>query len=184
MLFYLKGKITHCFTNAIVLDVNNIGYFIYTSHPEKLILNNDYVVYIYEHQREEDRYLVGFIDLDEFSLFKELIKSKGIGPKSVLLALKNATPKELITAIKSSDIDFLANIPGIGEKHVYQLILDLKGKGMFATKKIGMSHPAAKALREMGYKVKDIKPVISQIEDEGQKVEEIIKTSLKLLKNV
>ena len=60
MYEYLKGKITKQFANYIVVDVNGVGYKVFTPNPYKFTLNEEMTVYIYSHVREDEYSLYGF----------------------------------------------------------------------------------------------------------------------------
>ena len=53
MYSYLKGIVTEIESNYITLDVNGIGYLIYTANPYQFNLNEEYKVYTYQLVKEE-----------------------------------------------------------------------------------------------------------------------------------
>ena len=62
MFDYLKGKITKQLANYIVIDVNGVGYKVYTPNPYKFKENEETMVYVYNHIREDENSLYGFIN--------------------------------------------------------------------------------------------------------------------------
>ena len=70
--------------------------------------------------------LYGFIDEQERTMFRKLIKVTGIGSKVAIRILSTLTADKLIHAVKNKDIYTLCSIPGIGEKVAIKLIQKMK----------------------------------------------------------
>jgi holliday junction DNA helicase RuvA len=78
--------------------------------------------------REDAMQLFAFVSKKERSLFRELLKVSGIGPKQASRILSGIEADRFIAALESEDIDTLATIPGIGKKSAGKIILALRGK--------------------------------------------------------
>jgi Holliday junction DNA helicase RuvA len=180
MYEYLKGKITKQIANYIVVDVNNVGYKVYTSNPYKFKENEEYTVYIYNHVREEENTLYGFISEDERDLFLKLIDVKGLGPRMGITILATCSVNGLIDAIDRENILYLKKIPKVGEKLARQIILDLKGKLVLSENNDSNNDELILALESLGYKSTDIKNVVAKV-DRELNIEAQIKEALKLL---
>ena len=180
MYEYLKGKITKQIANYIVVDVNNVGYKVYTSNPYKFKENEEYTVYIYNHVREEENTLYGFISEDERDLFLKLIDVKGLGPRMGITILATCSVNGLIDAIDRANILYLKKIPKVGEKLARQIILDLKGKLVLSENNDSNNDELILALESLGYKSTDIKNVVAKV-DRELNIEAQIKEALKLL---
>ena len=180
MFEYLKGKITKCIANYIVVDVNGVGYKVYTSNPYKFHEGEEYTVYVYNHVREEEYSIYGFISEEERDLFLKLIDVKGLGPKMALSILASSSLNGVIDAIDRENILYLKKIPKIGEKLARQIILDLKGKLSSIESHEEKDDELVLALEALGYKTADIKNVIAKV-DKTQNIEMQIKEALKLL---
>ena len=180
MFEYLKGKVTKCIANYIVLDVNGVGYKIFTSNPYKFHENEEYTVYVYNHIREDEYSIYGFMTIEERDLFLRLIDVKGLGPKMALSILASSSLNGVIDAIDRENILYLKKIPKIGEKLARQIILDLKGKLASIESKEEGSDELVLALESLGYKSTDIKNIIGKV-DTTQNIEMQIKEALKLL---
>lgn len=181
MFDYLKGTIKKQIANYIVLDVNDIGYKIYTPNPYKFVLDEVTTIYVYNHVREEENILFGFKTEDERDLFLKLIDVKGLGPKMANTILATGSVNGIIDAIDRENILYLKKIPKIGEKLARQIILDLKGKLVLSKESEDDSTDELNlALSSLGYKAADIKNVICKV-DKTQTIELQIKEALKLL---
>ena len=185
MMEYIKGIITEIKPNGIVIENNNIGYFIYVSNPYIFNVNNEYKVYIYEHILENEHSLYGFSTSKEKELFLKLISVKGLGPKMTLPLLATGSIDGIMDAIERENILYLKKFPKIGEKLARQIILDLKGKLEFIG--VGVSDDIVDTSRELeevliglGYKEKEIKPILARV-DTSLSIEDQVKDALKLL---
>ena len=180
MFEYIKGTITNQIANYIVVDNNGIGYKLYTPNPYKFKEGIETTVYVYNHVREEENTLYGFINEEERDLFLRLIDVKGLGPKMAIVILASTSVNGLIDAIDRENILYLKKIPKVGEKLARQIILDLKGKLVLSENKDTTTDELTLALESLGYKSTDIKNVIGKI-DNTLNIEAQIKEALKLL---
>ncbi len=180
MFDYLKGNIVKQFANYIVLDVNGIGYKIYTSNPYAFKELDNIKVYIYTHIREDENTLYGFKTEDERDLFLRLIDVKGLGPKMGISILASCSLTGLVDAIDRENVLYLKKVPKVGEKLARQIILDLKGKLASIEERNDNSNELVLALEALGYKTADIKAVVPKI-DNTLNIEVQIKEALKLL---
>ncbi len=180
MYEYLKGNIVKQFTNYIVLDVNGVGYKIYTSNPYVFKELNDVKVYVYSHIREDENTLYGFKSEDERDLFLRLIDVKGLGPKMAITILASCSINGLVDAIDRENVLYLKKVPKVGEKLARQIILDLKGKLVASEGVHEEANELVLALEALGYKTADIKAVVPKI-DNTLNIETQIKEALKLL---
>lgn len=85
-------------------------------------------VFIYLHHREDQLKLFGFSNQEERSLFLDLIKVGGLGPRLALKILSSILVEDFIKAVENEDIETLSTIPGLGKKTSQKVILQLKGK--------------------------------------------------------
>ncbi len=128
MYDYIKGIVTGIKNNAIVLDNNGIGYFIYVSNPYSFEIGVEYKVYVYQQIQEDGHFLYGFKTIEEKDLFLKLISVKGLGCKMALPILAVGSIQGIQDEIERENILYLTKFPKIGDKLAKQMILDLKGK--------------------------------------------------------
>jgi len=177
---YLKGEVKFIYSNYIILENNGIGYIIFVPNPYSFEINNDYIVYIYNHLREDENTLYGFKTVEEKELFLKLINVKGLGPKTALPMFATSSVSGIIDAIDRENILYLTKFPKIGEKLARQIILDLKGKLASSNKESSVSEELVEVLTGLGYKVTDIKKVLPKVSQELT-IEKQIKEALKLM---
>lgn len=180
MFDYLKGKITKQLANYIVIDVNGVGYKVYTPNPYKFKENEETIVYVYNHIREDENSLYGFSSEDERDLFLRLIDVKGLGPKMAMPILATGSINGIVDAIDRENILYLKKFPKIGEKLARQIILDLKGKLVMSEGSCESNDELVLALEALGYKTNDIKNIVVKV-DKTLSIENQIKEALKLL---
>lgn len=185
MYDYIKGTITELKYNAIVLDNNGVGYLIYVPNPYAFEVGRDYKVFIYQQVKEDENNLFGFKTIEEKELFLKLISVKGLGCKMAMPILAVGSIPGIMDAIERENILYLKKFPKIGEKLARQIVLDLKGKlefiGTGITDDIVNTQEELKeALLALGYKEKEIKKIIGQVNSDVT-IEEQLKEALKLL---
>lgn len=182
MFNYIKGTITEVNSSYVVIENNNIGYIIHTPSPFSFKENDNLIVYIYTHIREDIFDLYGFKTKEERDLFIKLISVKGIGPKGALAILASGDINGLKQAIETSDSKYLQKYPGIGPKASGQIILDLRGK-LDAPKVVDPKIDSVKeALRSLGYSNMELKKIDEfLINNKDLSMEQLVKMSLKKL---
>ena len=181
MYEYIKGTIEEVETNYIVIDNNGIGYLTYVANPYSYKVNEQYKVYIYEYVREDEHSLYGFKTKEEKELFLKLIDVKGLGCKMALPMLATGSIDGIVDAIERENILYLKKFPKIGDKVARQIILDLKGKLVSNENAIiNNNEELIETLKALGYKLPDIKKVVSKVDD-TKTLEEQIKEALKLM---
>ena len=182
MYEYIKGKIINQESNYIVLDNNGIGYLVYVANPYSFLVDNEYIVYIYQYVREDENTLYGFKTKEEKDLFLKLIDVKGLGPKMALPILATGSISGIIDAIERENILYLKKFPKIGDKVARQMVLDLKGKlGVSNTNTaVADYEELIEVLKGLGYKQGDISKVLPQIKTDLN-IEDQVKEALKLL---
>lgn len=183
MYSYMIGVVTEIESNAIVLEVGKIGYFIQTPNPYSFEAGMEYKVYLYQQIKEDEHLLFGFKNKEEKELFLKLIAVKGLGPKMALPIIATGSITGIMDAIERENTLYLKKFPKIGDKLAKQMILDLKGKlNIEVQESIGINHyeELCEVLKGLGYKEKDYKSIISKVNSELS-IEEQIKEALKLL---
>jgi len=129
MYDYIKGVVTRVTPEYITLELNGIGWQIFSPNPYAFRVSTDeQQIFTHLNVREDAQNLFGFISLEQRELFRKLILVSGIGPKGALAILASGQPSQVIQAIEREDETFLVKFPGVGKKTARQMILDLKGK--------------------------------------------------------
>ena len=197
MISYIKGRLEIKSKDYIVVDVGGIGYKIFMSETaiNELEKGKEVKIFTYMKVREDDISLYGFLNNEELVTFELLISVGGVGAKSAITILSNITPSKFALAVITNDVNTLKKLPGIGAKTAGRIILELKDK-MKTEQSIEESkneeikeaivldnkaNDALEALCVLGYTRKDVEKVLSNIDTNKLKVEEIIKQGLKYL---
>ncbi len=181
MYSYLKGTVTEIDSTSITLDVNNVGYLIYTANPYEFIIDKEYKVYLYQYVREDEISLYGFKTIEDRELFLKLISVKGLGCKMALPMLATGSVDGIMDAIERENILYLKKFPKIGDKVARQIILDLKGKLALKTEVVNKNlDELTEVLKGLGYKAPDIKKILPSIDD-TKDINNQVKDALKLL---
>lgn len=131
MIGQLRGKLLHKKPNALLLDVQGIGYEVsipLTSFYELPEEGSEITLKIHTHVREDALMLFGFRSQREKDLFLKLISISGVGPKLAITILSGAQVEELAQAIAESNLARLTSIPGVGRKTAERLVLELKNQ--------------------------------------------------------
>lgn len=189
MISYIKGEIVKKGIDYIILDNNNIGYYINTSLStlNKISEKEKVPIITYMHVREDILALYGFLTSDEMELFKKLISVNGIGPKvglSVLSTYETNTVKEIIL---KEDAAGLSKVPGIGKKTALKIILELKDKVGVVEKISGDEisvignerSDVEDALTALGFSYFEVKRTLEDMDVTGKSENDIIKEALK-----
>lgn len=180
MFGYIKGSIKIITSNHIIIENNDIGYIIYVANPYSYEIDKDYIVYVYNHLRENENTLYGFKTTEEKDLFLRLINVKGLGPKTAIPMFATGSVSGIIDAIDRENILYLTKFPKIGDKLARQIILDLKGKLNVTTEKTNTNEELIEVLTGLGYKLPAIKKILPNINEELS-IENQIKEALRLM---
>ena len=79
--------------------------------------------------REDAHLLFGFAQKTDRTLFRELIKTNGVGPKLALAILSAMSVEQFAYAIEREELSKLTKIPWCWQKkHAERLLVELKGK--------------------------------------------------------
>lgn len=198
MIAYVKGELESIETESVVIDVNGVGFRVFTPVSEALMrigVGSDIKLHTYMNVREDAMVLFGFLDKETLELFKLLISVNGVGPKSALQILSSISSTDLVLAIARDDKKALTQVNGIGAKTAARIILDLKdkvhgdftgkedttGPSVMAVQAQGPATEAVMALAALGYSSSEAEKAVRAVAKDGMSVEEIIRQCLKIL---
>ncbi len=172
----------------VLVDVNGVGYEL--DVPMSTFYNLPAVgekVSLLTHLaiREDAHLLYGFGSEVERAAFRELLKVSGIGAKTALSVLSGLSVNDLAAAIAVQEAGRIVKVPGIGKKTAERLLLELKGKPVFAgaiasTAPAGVSDDVRQALLALGYNDKEATAAMQKLAADLP-VGEAIRQALKLL---
>jgi len=175
----ISGILTGKGTNSVFIDTHGIEWDIFVTQftLEKLNVEEKVKLYTWLQHREDQMQLFGFYSIKERSMFLDLTKVEGIGPKQSMKILSSITPDNLEVALENGDIARLQAISGIGKKTAQKMTLALKGK-LTITENVPSFNAKTEyeeivmALVEMGYErrrcVEVVNKVASSIKENGK----------------
>jgi len=188
MISYIKGKIVKKGIDYLIIDNNNIGYYINTSFStlEKVSEKEEATILTYMHIREDILALYGFLTSDEIDLFKKLITVNGIGPRAGLSVLSTYNANTVKEIIIMEDTGRLSKVPGVGKKTASKIILELKDKVGTVEELQGTDivissemSDVAEALTALGFGYAEVKKTLGNMNLSGKTENDIIKEALK-----
>lgn len=181
MLDFLVGKIKNINKDFVSLDVNGLGFRIFTNKCSDLLLEHDYLFYVKDYIKDEEIIIYGFLKSDELKMFERLISVNSVGFKTACSLLNNLTVDEIIYFIKNKNKEALASINGVGNRAEH-IILELSNKiDDFNNMNIFEYSNIYNALRKIGYKAKDINEAINKLPS-GLNDNEALSLTLKEIK--
>ena len=191
MYEYFQGVIVTIKPDFVVVDVNGIGYKVFSPTPYAYQEGQKARVFIEQIVRDNGITLYGFQTEDDKGLFLKLLSVSGIGPKSALAIMAAEDSNSLAKAIEQGEVKYLTHFPGVGKKTASQIVLDLKGKlGSFvknankaASAEVSPElNDALLALLALGYTKKEVDRITpSLIAEEKTTADQYIKKGLALL---
>ena len=191
MYEYFQGVIVTIKPDFVVIDVNGIGYKVFSPTPYAYQEGQKARVFIEQIVRDTGITLYGFQTEDDKGLFLKLLSVSGIGPKSALAIMAAEDSDSLAEAIEQGEVKYLTRFPGVGKKTASQIVLDLKGKlGSFvknankaASAEVSPElNDALLALLALGYTKKEVDRITpALIAEEKTTADQYIKKGLALL---
>ena len=131
MIGKLKGVVDSVEEEALILDVNGVGYLVSASARTLRALpgvGEQAELLIETHVREDAIRLYGFLTAGERDWFRLLQSVQGVGAKVALGILGALSAEALSTAVTRQDKAMMARAPGVGPKLAARLVLELKDK--------------------------------------------------------
>jgi len=195
MIGRLQGKVISKQAPDLLLDVQGVGYellvplntfFDIPDIGETVTLHTHFVV------REDAQQLYGFSRLEERALFRDLIKTNGVGPKMGLAILSGMSADEFARCVRRDEVAALVKIPGVGKKTAERLLIEMRDKianlSGGSTEKAAdqviqdISLEAESALTALGYKPQDAAKMVSRVADDTiTNAEQLIRAALKAM---
>jgi len=200
MIGRIRGVLVYKQPPDILVEVGGVGYEIQVPMttlfqlPElgsEISLVTHFVV------REDAQLLYGFIDERDRSLFRQLIKVSGVGPKLGLTILSGMDSTSFARCVQRDDISSLIALPGVGKKTAERLLVEMRDKlkdwlghaeamagevlpGILPTPVTDTVADAEGALIALGYKAQEASRMVAAVNDAGvEGSEELIRRALK-----
>lgn len=176
----ITGIITGKFPKQLFIENNGIEWDICVpdSNLDMLgVVGSEAKVYTYLQHTDMIMCLYGFASADERSLFLDLLKVDGVGPKGALKIMSSVSSGRLMEVLENGDIEMLEKIPGVGKKTAGKMMLTLKGKLKISENSGAVVRVAAAApyadvvtsLASMGYDKRTVEQKVAQLVEELSK---------------
>ena len=201
MIGHLTGILMEKQPPEILLDVQGVGYELLlpmTSFYHLPEVGKQTSLFTHLVVREDAHLLFGFAQKTDRTLFRELIKTNGVGPKLALAILSAMSVDEFAYAIEREELSKLVKIPGVGKKTAERLLVELKGKfkgvknndffmqadhlPSFTMETVATTEPsneAVAALIALGYKPIDAEKMVKKVSKPELSSEQLIREALK-----
>jgi Holliday junction DNA helicase RuvA len=197
MIGRIRGILVYKQPPLILVEVGGVGYEIQVPMttlfqlPElgaQVSLVTHFVV------REDAQLLYGFIDDRDRTLFRQLIKVNGVGPKLGLTILSGMDANSFVRCIARDDISSLVALPGVGKKTAERLLVEMRDKlknwlaladegGSAVATNVAVTDIVADAegaLIALGYKPAEASRLVASVNDDAiNDSEELIRLALK-----
>ena len=200
MYAFIEGEVCEKLNGSLVLLASGVGWQLNCSNNTLQAappVGEKMRCYTYLSVREDAMELFGFATREEKEMFLQLTSVSGIGPKTALGVLGAMPLRDLNLAILLGDVNALSRAPGIGKKTAQRIALALKDKisqadvsaaaapSQGAVSAAALSSDAVteaiEALIALGYSSTEARNAISQIKDQTDKPEELIRLALRAM---
>ena len=196
MIGRLRGLLAWKQPPYLMIDAHGVGYELeaslttFQTLPE---IGAEVTLLTHLAVREDAHTLYGFASPAERSLFRNLIRVTGIGPRLALLILSGMSVELFGRCVRENDTASLTRLPGIGKKTAERLIIELRDRigelgldptavvlpgGRAVTPAINPMDDAISALVALGYKLPEASRMVQALDTAGLTSEAIIRLAL------
>jgi Holliday junction DNA helicase RuvA len=193
MIARLSGKLILKQPPLLLIDVSGVGYEVeapMSTFYELPEAGEMVTVLTHLTIRDDAHILFGFVSEGERSLFRNLIKVSGVGPKMALTILSGINSADFVLCVQNRDAAALTRLPGIGKKTAERLLIEMQDRLGDTNAVIasggGMSGIAASpvndaisALVALGYKQADADRMVRSVSADDMGSEDLIREALK-----
>jgi len=200
MIGRIRGNLVHKQPPDILVEVGGVGYEIQvpmTTLFQLPELGSEVSLVTHFVVREDAQLLYGFIDERDRSLFRQLIKVSGVGPKLALTILSGMDSTSFARCVQRDDISSLIALPGVGKKTAERLLVEMRDKlkewlvqapgadglaggGVTLAPVTDIVADAEGALIALGYKPQEASRAVAAVNDDTvDGSEELIRRALK-----
>ena len=127
----LTGIITGKFPKQVFIDTNGVEWDLCVPDSNLDMLppvGNEAKVFTWLQHTDQLMALYGFASAEERSVFLDLLKVDGVGPKGAVKIMSAVSSARLMDVLEKGDLEMLEKIPGVGKKTAGKMMLTLKGK--------------------------------------------------------
>ena len=196
MIGCLIGEVFLFLSPTVLLNVNGVGYEVDTPLSTFCQLQKGQKVTLWTHLtvREDAQLLYGFINPQDKTIFRTLLKVNGVGPKMALGILSTLSVEMLVHTVEHGDVKTLVKVPGVGAKTAERLMIELRDRfktfttgavaGGSSSSQIQFTGNSAvaeaeAALQSLGYKPAEAQKLVNAAKGDFTEAGDIIRAALK-----
>ena len=196
MIGCLIGEVFALEAPTVLLNVNGVGYEVDTPLSTFCQLQKGQKVTLWTHLtvREDAQLLYGFINPQDKTIFRTLLKVNGVGPKMALGILSTLSVEMLVHTVEHGDVKTLVKVPGVGAKTAQRLMIELRDRfktfttgavaGGSSSSQIQFTGNSAvaeaeAALQSLGYKPAEAQKLVNAAKGDFTEAGDIIRAALK-----
>ncbi len=171
----LNGIITGKFPKQVFIDTNGVEWDLCVPDSNLDMLppvGNEARIFTWLQHTDQLMTLYGFASAEERTVFLDLLKVDGVGPKGAVKIMSAVSSGRLMDVLEKGDLEMLEKIPGVGKKTAGKMMLTLKGKltlrdtGSGDMVRVAAASPYADvvlSLASMGYDKKVVEQKVAQL---------------------
>ncbi len=175
MIASLQGQVIQIGEDNLVVEVGGIGYLVFVTEFLVQSQRRGETVSLFTHLvvREDSLTLFGFQEQEEVSLFQELIKVNGVGPRLALETLSTHNPDVIKRAVLNKQEEIFAQVSGIGRKTAQKILLTLEDRISFTDAMVispetaGINAEVQQALVTLGYSVLEAQAALQNLPEDA-----------------
>ena len=183
MIAHLRGNLLLQATDFIIVEVNQVGYKVYTTKFNHLNQGDPISLWTFYYVGSDNQpALYGFETQEAYLLFQQFLKVQGVGPKIALKIVESDSPENIQQAILNQDLDFFTRVKGLGKKGAQKIILELKNV-LVETNSASSSQSSTivQALASLGFSRSEINSALQEVNLDNLSDSEAIEKVLQYL---
>jgi len=200
MIGQIRGTLLEKPPGLALVEAGGLGYEVeipYTTFFQLPEAGTEVRLFCHFVVREDAQSLFGFAARGERDLFRQLIRTSGVGPKLALTILSGLDAPQFIQAVETDDVDALVKIPGIGKKTATRLLMEMRDRikqmagsssapaaqadaaGAVQAPAVRADEEAEAALIALGYRPQEAARAIAAVAEKHMDSETLIRLALK-----
>lgn len=199
MIGRLQGILIEKQPPELLLDVHGVGYEILapmTTFYQLPAAGGEVVLHTHFSVSENAQQLFGFYTKSDRSLFRQLIKVNGVGPKMALGIMSGMDSDDFVRCVRDNNVAALVKVPGVGKKTAERLVIEMRdrlgawqqpagsitaGPSTSPPSTNDMVGEAESALIALGYKPVEASKAVAGVlkQHEVERCEELIRLALR-----
>lgn len=186
MIYSLSGKVFAITNDAIILDVNGVGFEVFVNRNllDQHQPGDHLQLLIHMVIRQDLLALYGFESNEEKSVFNLLLGADGVGPKLAMAILSNLSMDNIRNAVLAEKPEYFVRVPGVGKKTAQKIIIHMQGKfpdiaGYVQTDARSGDDEVIDSLVALGFSVVEAQTAVQSIpKDFSEDIEERLRYAL------